>query len=298
MSDVLAEFTARSGARVERALDRWLPTGDTPPVELHRAMRYATLAGGKYVRPLLVYATGEIFAADPAVLDAPACAVEMIHAYSLIHDDLPAMDDDALRRGKPSCHIAFGEAMAILAGDALQALAFHLLASDPMAAVDPARRLRMIDTLAEASSSLGMAGGQAIDLTAVGRRLELRDLENMHLRKTGALIGASVRLGALAAGADDIDALQRLQNYARCIGLAFQIRDDILDVEGETAVIGKTSGADVLACKPTYCSLLGVEGARALARRLHEEAIAHLDPFGAGADVLRELAGYIVTRIR
>ncbi|MDX9740487.1 MAG: polyprenyl synthetase family protein [Gammaproteobacteria bacterium] len=298
MYPVLADFSARSSARVEHALDRWLPTEDMPPVELHRAMRYATLAGGKYVRPLLVYAAGEIFGADPAALDGPACAVEMIHAYSLIHDDLPAMDDDALRRGKPSCHIAFGEAMAILAGDALQALAFHLLAADPAITADPALRLRMIDTLAVASSSLGMAGGQAIDLAAVGHRLALEDLEDMHLRKTGALISASVSLGALAAGAGDNDALRHLHAYARCVGLAFQIRDDILDIEGETAVIGKTSGSDVLACKPTYCSLLGVDGARARARSLHEEAVAHLEPFGADARLLREIAGYIVTRIR
>lgn len=297
MDPVLADFSARACARVERALDRWLPAGDTPPVELHRAMRYSTIAGGKYVRPLLVYASGEIFGADPATLDGPACAVEMIHAYSLIHDDLPAMDNDSLRRGKPTCHIAFGEAMAILAGDALQALAFHVLAEDPAITADPALRLRMINTLAVASSSLGMAGGQAIDLAAVGRSLTLEDLENMHLRKTGALIGASVSLGALAGGAGN-DELRALHAYARCIGLAFQIRDDILDVIGETSVIGKTSGSDVLACKPTYCSLLGVDGARTRARSLHEEAIAHLEPFGASAELLRKIAGFIVNRIR
>jgi geranylgeranyl pyrophosphate synthase len=291
MDPVLAEFSARSCARVEHALDRWLPPEDMPPVELHRAMRYATIAGGKYVRPLLVYASGEIFGADPATLDGPACAVEMIHAYSLIHDDLPAMDNDDLRRGKPSCH------MAILAGDALQALAFHLLAEDPAISADPALRLRMINTLAVASSSLGMAGGQAIDLAAVGRSLTLEELEDMHLRKTGALISASVSLGALAAGAGN-EELRRLHAYARCIGLAFQIRDDILDVIGETAVIGKTSGSDILACKPTYCSLLGVDGARARARSLHEEAIAHLAPFGADAELLRAIAAYIVNRIR
>lgn len=294
----LERFMERCRERVVSALDRWLPSESLPPTALHAAMRYAALAGGKYVRPVLVYATGEAFDADPVRLDAPACAVELIHAYSLVHDDLPAMDDDALRRGKPSCHVAHGEAMAILAGDALQALAFHCLASEAAGPVAAAERLRMIDTLAVAASSLGMAGGQAIDLVSVGRDLALEDLENMHLRKTGALIRASVQLGALASGVRDEPTLHALGEYARRIGLAFQIRDDILDVEGDPAVLGKAPGADERRNKPTYCSLLGVDGARALAQRLHEEAVARIEDLGARARLLRAISEYIVHRVR
>ncbi|MDR2877856.1 MAG: polyprenyl synthetase family protein [Chromatiales bacterium] len=294
----MADFIALSRERIERALDLWLPRADVVPADLHSAMRYSALAGGKYVRPLLVYATGRAFGADLATLDGPACAVELIHAYSLIHDDLPAMDNDDLRRGKPTCHIAYGEALAILAGDALQALSFHILAVDPALLAPLALRLRMIDTLAQASSSTGMAGGQAIDLGAVGNVLALADLEDMHLRKTGALIRASVELGAFGAAIDDDAVLRKLRAYARCIGLAFQIRDDILDVEGDTAIIGKTQGADLRDNKPTYCSLLGVEGARARAEALHEEAVAQLSSFGRDADLLRNISAYIVRRIR
>jgi geranylgeranyl pyrophosphate synthase len=283
--------------QVERALDHWLPPAETPPARLHEAMRYSAIAGGKYIRPVLVYATGRIFGAAIERLDGPACAVELIHAYSLIHDDLPAMDNDALRRGKPCCHIAFGEAIAILAGDALQALAFHILASDPALAIDDRYRLKMIDTLSIAASSIGMAGGQAIDLASVGMTLDLDDLENMHLRKTGALIRASILLGALGADVHDDEALHVLGNYARCIGLAFQIRDDILDVEGDTATLGKMQGADSLHNKPTYVSLLGVDGARAMAMRLHDEAVDHLAPLGGRAALLRAIAAYIVERV-
>lgn len=283
--------------QVEHALDHWLPLAETSPQKLHEAMRYSALAGGKYIRPVLVYATGRTFGARIEHLDGPACAVELIHAYSLIHDDLPAMDNDDLRRGKASCHIAFGEAIAILAGDALQALAFHILASDPAMTINARQRLKMIDTLSIASSSVGMAGGQAIDLAAVGKELDLVDLENMHLRKTGALIRASIQLGAIAAATDDKDTLRMLGNYAHCIGLAFQIRDDILDVEGETEVLGKLQGSDSLHNKPTYCSLLGVDGAKAMARRLHDEAIDHLAPLGARGGLLREIAAYIVKRM-
>lgn len=295
---LLADFMVLCRERIERALDHWLPAGDVTPADLHGAMRYSALAGGKYVRPLLVYAAGRAFGADPATLDGPACAVELIHAYSLIHDDLPAMDNDELRRGKPTCHVAYGEALAILAGDALQALAFHILAADRALPAPPALRLQMIDILAQASSSTGMAGGQAIDLGAVGRVLALADLEDMHLRKTGALIRASVELGALGAAVGDESLLRQLRAYARCIGLAFQIRDDILDVEGDTAIIGKTQGADLRDNKPTYCSLLGIEGARARAEALHEEAVAQLSALGPDADLLRDLSAYIVRRIR
>jgi len=286
-----------SRGRVETALDRWLPAVEETPQELHRAMRYAVLAGGKYVRPLLVYATGNAFGVDPARLDGAACAVELIHAYSLVHDDLPAMDNDALRRGKPSCHVAFGEAVAILTGDALQALAFHILAADPALGVTPAQRLRMIDTLALAGSSLGMAGGQAIDLAAVGRELELGDLEHMHVRKTGALIRASVQLGALAADGLPEKTLAALDRYARCIGLTFQIRDDVLDAEGDTATLGKTSGSDRSHNKPTYSTLLGVEAAKRMADVLHREALQHLEGLGERAGLLRAMSEYIIRRI-
>ncbi len=291
-------FMELSRARVEAALDRWLPSAETEPRDLHRAMRYATLAGGKYVRPLLVYATGHAFGVAPEHLDGAACAVELIHAYSLVHDDLPAMDNDLLRRGKPSCHAAFGEAPAILTGDALQALAFHILAADPAPGIPPAQRLRMIDALARAGGSLGMAGGQAIDLAAVGHSLGLAELEDMHARKTGALIRASVLLGALAAEGLPPEALAALGDYARCIGLTFQIRDDVLDAEGDTSTLGKTSGSDRDHNKPTYATLLGVEAAKRLADELHREAVAHLRGLGAEVDLLREISAYIIRRLR
>lgn len=292
----LSEFAETCQARTESALDHWLPPSAATPQELHQAMRYAALAGGKYIRPLLVYATGRACGTEVERLDGPACAVELIHAYSLVHDDLPAMDDDHLRRGKATCHVAFGEAVAILAGDALQALAFHILTRDPRLAVSDHRRLKMIDTLSLASSSLGMAGGQAIDLAAVGKDLTLDELENMHLRKTGALIRAAVLLGALSAESTGEHTLQRLGNYARCIGLAFQIRDDILDVEGDTTTLGKTQGADRDNGKPTYPALLGMDGAKDKAEALHEQALGHLKSFGPEADTLRDISEYIVRR--
>lgn len=283
-------------ARVEDALGRWLPSAAEAPTGLHEAMRYATLDGGKRVRPVLVYAAGRALGADPASLDGPACAVEFIHAYSLAHDDLPAMDDDDLRRGKPTCHKAFDEAAAILAGDALQTLAFEVLAKDPAMIPDPARRLHMVAELARASGSRGMAGGQAIDIAAEGRRLDLDELAHMHRLKTGALIRASVRLGALGAPAYT-DALgDRLDEYATQIGLAFQIRDDILDVEADTATLGKRQGSDEARNKPTYTSLLGLAGAKDKLREVHAAARASLDGFDAAADPLRWLADYIVER--
>lgn len=283
--------------RVESALQRWLPPVEAEPQDLHRAMRYAALDGGKHVRPLLVYATGRAFGVAPERLDGVACAVELIHAYSLAHDDLPAMDNDTLRRGKPSCHVAFGEALAILTGDALQALAFHILATDPALGVAPAQRLRMLDTLALAAGSHGMAGGQAIDLAAVGRMLDLGELENMHARKTGALIRASVQLGALAAGEPPKETLAALGRYARCIGLTFQIRDDVLDAEGDTATLGKSSGSDASNNRATYSTLLGVEEAKRMADALHREALQHLAGLGADADLLRAISEYIIRRI-
>ena len=277
--------------RVHAMLDRVLPRATESPQRLHEAMRYAVLNGGKRVRAVLVVATGETLRADAARLEPAACAVELIHAYSLVHDDLPSMDDDDLRRGVPTCHRAFGEATALLAGDALQSLAFEILAHAP--APDTGELVR---TLARASSSRGMAGGQAIDLEAVGRVLTLDQLERMHLLKTGALIRASVRLGALCAGARDPDILDRLDEYARCIGLAFQIRDDVLDVEGETETLGKKQGADTALDKPTYPAILGLEASKAHARALHERASERLAPFGRDADFLCALSEFIVSR--
>ncbi len=281
-----------TATRVESALDRILPGGDEAPVRLHEAMRYAALGPGKRVRPFLVYSTGRMLGARDELLDAPACALELIHAYSLVHDDLPAMDDDDLRRGRPTCHRAYDEATAILVGDALQTLAFEVLAEAPNLSADT--RLAMLATLARAAGSRGMAGGQAIDLGAVGHSLDLDALERMHRLKTGALIEASVRLGALAGGAD-ITMQERLVRYACAIGLAFQVRDDILDVTADSQTLGKTQGKDASHDKPTYVSLLGLEAAQALALRLRDEAIETLDGLPR-ADHLRALARYVVER--
>ncbi len=254
-------------------------------------MRYAVLGGGKRLRPLLVYAAAHALGHDGSSLDAPACAVEIIHAYSLVHDDLPAMDDDDMRRGRPTCHIVFGEAMAILAGDALQALAFELLAD----CVDSARGIDMLRVLGRACGAEGMAGGQALDLAAVGRKLSLTELEHMHACKTGALIRASVAMGALASGADPttLDALDR---YAHAVGLAFQVRDDILDVEGESDVIGKTAGKDAAADKPTFPSIIGLDASRARLSELTHIALEAIAPLGARTELLVELAHYAAER--
>ena len=294
----LAVFMAQCQERLERSFDQWLPPARTHPATLHEAMRYTVMGGGKRIRPMLVYAGGQATGADSQLLDRPACAVELIHAYSLIHDDLPAMDDDDLRRGKPSCHRAFGEATAILAGDALQSHAFQVLSSGPSDAVDAHTRLRMINTLALASGSRGMAGGQVIDLAATGQQLNIAELEDMHIHKTGALIRASVVLGALCgttAGQADID---RLDHYAKCIGLAFQIRDDILDVEGEANTLGKNTGMDQRLEKSTYPALIGMQGARQRAAELHVEALDSLASFSTDADPLRWISAYIIERER
>jgi geranylgeranyl pyrophosphate synthase len=285
-------------ARLEQALDQCLPVATTHPSGLHQAMRYAALDGGKRIRPTLVYAGGMATGAPQARLDAPACAVELIHAYSLVHDDLPAMDDDDLRRGKPSCHRAFGDANAILAGDALQSLAFQVLAQENSEDSDTATRLQMIRTLALASGSRGMAGGQAIDLAATGQQLNIAELEDMHIHKTGALIRASVVLGALCGNAVDSNQLGRLDHYAKCIGLAFQIRDDILDVEGETETLGKHTGMDQHREKSTYPSIIGLDAARERARELHADAMESLAGFDENADPLRWISAYIIERER
>jgi geranylgeranyl pyrophosphate synthase len=285
-------------ARLEQALDQYLPAAGTHPSGLHEAMRYAVLGGGKRIRPTLVYAGGMATGAVQASLDAPACAVELIHAYSLVHDDLPAMDDDDLRRGKPSCHRAYGDANAILAGDALQSLAFQVLAHESLQDADPATRLQMIRALALASGSRGMAGGQAIDLAATGQQLNIAELEDMHIHKTGALIRASVVLGALCGNDVDSDQLGKLDHYAKCIGLAFQIRDDILDVEGETETLGKHTGMDQHREKSTYPAIIGLDAARERARELHADAIDSLAGFDENADPLRWISAYIIERER
>ena len=282
--------------RIEQALDHWLPPVTAHPAHLHEAMRYVALGGGKRIRPALVYASGAAVGLEPAALDGPACAVELIHAYSLVHDDLPAMDNDDLRRGRPTCHKAFDEATAILTGDALQSLAFHVLAKDPAITIGAEVRLRMIGTLAQATGSRGMAGGQAIDLAAVGRDLSLAELEDMHIHKTGALIRASVLLGALGQPGLDAAQLARFDHYGKCIGLAFQIRDDILDVEGDPVKIGKASGADQARNKPTYPALLGMSGARQRCEELCNEALASVAGLDERAAVLRHLCEYIVLR--
>ena len=295
MSNLKAYLTACQN-RVEQALDARLPGENILPQILHRAMRYTVLDGGKRTRPLLTYATGKALGLSEEVLDAPACAVEFIHVYSLIHDDLPAMDNDDLRRGKPTCHKAFDEATAILAGEGLQALAFEVLANDPSIQADAAARLKMITTLAKASGSQGMVGGQAIDLASVGTKLTLPELENMHIHKTGALIRASVNLAALSKPDLDPAIGKHLDHYAKCIGLSFQVKDDILDVESDTATLGKTQGKDNDNDKPTYPALLGMAGAKQKAQELHEHALASLSSFGGEADLLRDLSLYIIER--
>ncbi len=282
--------------RVEKALQRWLPAAESHPTQLHTAMRYSVLNGGKRIRPALMYATGVALSIPLLQLDGPACAVELIHAYSLVHDDLPAMDDDDLRRGKPTCHMAFDEATAILAGDAMQALAFHILAHDPGMTDNPQARLHIIDTLALAAGSRGMAGGQAIDLASVGRKLNIAELEDMHVHKTGALIRASIIMAAGSNSGIDRNVLDKLDHFARCIGLAFQIHDDILDVEGDTKTLGKQQGADIARDKPTYPSLVGMNEAKSMAQGLLKEALQSIEPLGKSADTLRAIAEYIVMR--
>jgi farnesyl diphosphate synthase len=288
------DWMAAIQARVESALARALPAADHEPRRLHAAMRYAVLGGGKRVRPLLAFAAGEATGAAPERLDAVACAVELIHAYSLVHDDLPCMDDDVLRRGKPTVHVEFDEATALLAGDALQSVAFEVLAAQRLAD-DPARQVAMLHTLGVAVGSRGMAGGQAIDLAAVGRTMALPELELMHIMKTGALIRASVVLGA-QCGAPRAGELEHLDRYARCVGLAFQVVDDVLDAEGSTATLGKTAGKDAARNKPTYVSLLGAPRARELAQSLRREAHEALAGLGSRAARLADLADFIVAR--
>jgi farnesyl diphosphate synthase len=282
-------------ARMESALSRLLPAAQVSPARLHEAMRYASLEGGKRVRPLLTFAAGELVQARPERLELAAAAVELIHAYSLVHDDLPCMDDDVLRRGKRTVHVEYDEATALLAGDALQSLAFQLLAECPLA--DDARvQLEMVKLLAVAAGSRGMAGGQQIDLEATGKPLTVPELEAMHIHKTGALIRAAVLLGAACGGALDAGLRARLDQYAKTVGLAFQVVDDVLDHDASTATLGKTAGKDSRQGKPTYVSAMGVARARELAQELRHNAHQALEPLGAGARRLRELADFIVLR--
>jgi farnesyl diphosphate synthase len=306
----LTEFESWAKAMAQRnesCLNAALPAAEQHPSTLHEAMRYAVLDGGKRVRPLLVYAAGELSQANSALLDGAACAVEMIHAYSLVHDDLPCMDNDILRRGKPTVHVAYGEAQAMLVGDALQAQAFLVLAQALKSSLQGADSAAMFEALAFAAGSQGMAGGQAIDLAAVGQALSRDQLQTMHQLKTGAMLRVSVMLGYLAGASNQgsgrlgepaaLAPVQKaLETYCAKLGLAFQVVDDILDVESDSATLGKTAGKDQDHGKPTYVSLLGLAQAKALAEMLHQEALVCLEGFGAKAQRLRQLADFIVLR--
>ena len=281
-------------AQSEQALAALLPPADMVPTKLHEAMRYTVLGGGKRIRPLLAYAAAELFTFEPDTLARAAAAVEMIHAYSLVHDDMPCMDDDALRRGKPTVHIAYDEATALLVGDALQAQAFDVLAG--AASMAPERLVPMLALLARAAGSAGMCGGQAIDLDSVGISLTRDQLERMHQLKTGALLRAAVLLGAMCGKTLSAQEQEALDTYANAIGLAFQVVDDVLDATADSATLGKTAGKDAAANKPTYVSILGLEPSRALAQQLRDAAHAALAPFGEQARRLRELADLIVQR--
>ena len=281
--------------RTERVLDEILPAADIAPTRLHEAMRYAVLGGGKRVRALLAHAAGEFCNAVPQRIDAAAAAVEFIHAYSLVHDDMPCMDDDDLRRGKPSCHRKYDDATALLVGDALQSLAFQILAQ-PALHSEPKRQLEMLHLLAVASGSRGMAGGQAVDLASVGANLNQAELEYMHIHKTGALIRAAALLGGYSAEYADTKRIQAIDHYAQSIGLAFQVVDDILDAEADTVTLGKTAGKDADSNKSTYVTILGLARAKQLAQELYENALAPLSAYGAEAQLLTQLAAFITQR--
>jgi len=288
-------------SRMELVLDKLLPPAHIAPQRLHQAMRYAVLGGGKRVRALLTHAAGEMCGASPQKLEFAAAAVELIHAYSLVHDDMPCMDDDDLRRGKPSCHKQYDDATALLVGDALQSLAFQSLAQ-PDVYTNAARQLEMVNLLAIASGSRGMAGGQAIDLASIGQNLNQAELEYMHIQKTGALIRAATLIGAYCTDEGEvgaglsIDRTQAIDRYAQCIGLAFQVVDDILDIEAETATLGKTAGKDAQSNKPTYVTILGLSRAKQLAVELYENAVEPLSAYSSEATRLIQLATFITQR--
>ncbi|MCE6980091.1 (2E,6E)-farnesyl diphosphate synthase [Pseudomonas frederiksbergensis] len=293
---MIAAYSATSQARVNAALETLFSPPSPELARLYEAMRYSVMNGGKRVRPLLAYAACEALGGKAEQANGAACAVELIHAYSLVHDDLPAMDDDDLRRGQPTTHKKFDEACAILAGDGLQSLAFSALLDPRLNSSDAETRLQMVSALALAAGPAGMVGGQAIDLGSVGLKLDQKALEYMHRHKTGALIEVSVKLGALASGHAAKDELKSLQSYAQSIGLAFQVQDDILDVESDTETLGKRQGADIARDKPTYPALLGLDAAKAYALELRDQALHALRPFDAAAEPLRDLARYIVDR--
>ena len=291
-------FIRQCQERSNQLLEKCLPPAEGDASRLYQAMRYSVLNGGKRLRPALVYATVVALRSPIEQGDAAACAVELTHSYSLIHDDLPAMDDDDLRRGQPTCHVAYDEATAILAGDALQVLAFEVIADDSSHSISDVNKLRMLKALAQSTGYNGMVAGQAIDLYSVGKPLSLEQLKHMHNCKTGALIKDCVTLGALATNQATQEQLQAFETFAICIGLAFQIKDDILDVEGDTQTLGKSQGADLALNKPTYTSILGLEQAKREANEQHQNAIRALSIFGPEADALRELATYIIERNR
>ena len=295
MPNHFSSWVAHQQTQFEAVLRNLLPSAELSPQRLHAAMRYSVLDGGKRVRPLLAFAAGELAGADTARVNYAAAAVELIHAYSLVHDDMPCMDDDVLRRGKPTCHVEYDEATALLVGDALQSLAFQLL-SEQQLSDSPAKQLKMVKLLAIASGSRGMAGGQAIDLASVGKQLTLPELENMHIHKTGALIRVAILLGAHCGNGLNDAQLDKLDRFGKLIGLAFQVVDDVLDCEADTATLGKTAGKDADNDKPTYVSLLGLAAAKEMAQRLHSEALESLNEFGDKALRLRQLADFIVLR--
>jgi geranylgeranyl diphosphate synthase type II len=282
--------------RMEQALANRLPRADQVPTRLHEAMRYSVLGGGKRIRPALVFATGRTLGLTEDQVEAAACAIELVHVYSLVHDDLPAMDDDDLRRGRPTCHKAYDEATAVLVGDALQPLAFQLLARDPKLPADPAVRLKLIELLAEASGTFGMAGGQAIDLSVQGHAIGIAEVEQMHARKTGALIRVSVMMAAACVPALSAALSEHLARFATAVGLAFQIQDDLLDVLGDASKLGKATGADSARAKPTYPAVIGVAASQQRMHQLHAEAQAALAPFGTHAEPLRLLAAWLLKR--
>ncbi len=291
-----SEFLQSIQDKTYSLLDKFLPNENSVPKKLHQAMRYSALNPGKRIRPALVYATGEMLGADLAFLDRPAIAVELIHAYSLIHDDLPCMDDDDLRRGIPTCHVFFDEATAVLAGDALQTLAFEILSSDAPRLLADDKKIQMLRVLSKASGSFGMGGGQAIDLSFTNKKSNLETLESMHQMKTGALISAAVNLGFLASPCEDQVIFTHLDNYARCLGLAFQIKDDILDIESDTLTLGKPQGSDVQNNKSTFPALLGLEGAKIRANELASRALDALERIPLNSEKLANFANYIVSR--
>lgn len=296
MNSRLKDQIKTYNARIDKLLEQWLPPAEMSPTLLHEAMRYSAMANGKRVRPALVYATAETLNIPLELVDGPAVAIELIHAYSLIHDDLPAMDDDDLRRGRPTCHKQFDEATAILAGDAIQALSFYILSHDKSMTSDANKRLKMIETLALFSGSRGMAGGQAFDLASVGKTLNIAELENMHIHKTGALIRTCIHMAVYSADNIADDTFNALDKYAKMIGLSFQVQDDILDVISDTDTLGKPQGSDSDQNKPTFPSIIGLSESKEKAQDLHQQALSALEKFGDEANTLRDISNWFVDR--